>query len=185
MGSCQIRGATRDGWALYSFYFTSTTCQVTSTAPCACLWMIVSCILTIKDQSDSSKLQLDLAHTLSKWQVMWQMRFNASKCFVLRLSHARSTKQVNYTLDGTTLQETTSHSYLGVEITNDLKWGNHTQSISAKANRALGFIRRNLHCCPQDLKSITYQTLVRPLLGYSSIIWDPYTQEQKDKLEKI
>ena len=144
------------------------------------------CVLysIIKDQSDSTKLQLDL-DTLSKWQDTWQMRFNTSKCFVLRLSHARSTKQFNYTLGGTTLQETASHSYLGVEITNDLKWGNHIQSISARANRALGFIRRNLHCCPQDLKSIAYQTLVRPLLEYATIIWDPYTQEQKDKLEMI
>ena len=139
---------------------------------------------TIKGQSDSLQLQSDL-DTLSKWQDMWQMRLNATKCFVLRLSHARSPKQFKYTLGGTTLAETTSHSHLGIEITGDLKWENHIHSITARANRALGFIRRNLYSCPKELKATAYQTLVRPHLEFSSTVWDPYTQELKDQLEKV
>ena len=133
---------------------------------------------TIKGQSDSSQLQSDL-------DTLWQIRFNATKCFVLRLSRARSPKQFKYTLGGTTLAETTSHSYLGIEITGDLKWGNHIHSITAKANRALGFIRRNLYSCPKELKATAYQTLVRPHLEFSCTVWDPYTQELKDQLEKV
>ena len=57
---------------------------------------------------------------------------SASSC----LLHARSPKQFKYTLGGTTLEETTSHSYLGVEITNDLKWG--IISISYPQGSTLG-----------------------------------------------
>ncbi|XP_072036699.1 uncharacterized protein [Amphiura filiformis] len=139
---------------------------------------------TIKNQSDAQQLQDDL-NTLSMWQDLWQMSFNADKCFVLRLTHAKTPKQHQYTLGNKILQNTSSHSYLGVEITSDLKWGNHIQSKVAKANRALGFIRRNLYSCPKDLKATAYQTLVRPHLEYSSTIWDPHTQDLKDQLEKI
>ena len=55
----------------------------------------------------------------------------------------------------------------------------------AKVNRTLGFIRRNLYSCPQDLKSTAYQTLVRPHLEYLSTVWDPYTQEFKDQIERV
>ena len=133
----------------------------------------------IRGTLDLQQLQSDL-NTLSKWQDTRQMIFNTSKCFLLRLSHARSPKQFKYTLGNSTLQETTSHSYLGVEITHSLNWGNHVNIITAKANRALGFIRRNLYSCPQDLKSTAYPTLVRPHL-----VWDPYTQELKDQIERV
>ena len=77
-------------------------------------------------------------------------------------------------LGNSVLQQTKSHSYLGVEINQDLKWDTHINKITAKANRSLGFIRRNLASCPKNLKAQAYTTLVRlrPLLEYSSTVWD-------------
>ena len=87
-----------------------------------------------------------------------KMRLNTSTCFILRLLHTRSHKQFKYTLGNSTLHET-SHSYLGVEITHSLKWGDHVNTITVNANRALGFNRGNLYWCPQDIKTTAYQTL--------------------------
>ena len=33
------------------------------------------------------------------------------------------------------------------------------------------------HECPQQTKEAAYRTLVRPLVEYSSAVWDPYTQD--------
>ena len=113
------------------------------------------------------------------------MNFNPDKCFVMRLTHARNIKQFDYTLGNTTLQETDSHSYLGICITKDLNWNKHIHQITASANRTLAFIRRNLHSCPINIKTIGYTTLVRPLLEYSSSVWDPHTQTLINQIEMV
>ena len=81
------------------------------------------CVLyrEINNQLDSAELQKDLDE-LTKWEHDWQMHFNSDKCFVMRLTNARNVKQFKYTLGNTTLQETYSHSYLGVCITKNLNW---------------------------------------------------------------
>ena len=78
-----------------------------------------------------------------------------------------------------------SHSYLGVEISQDLKWDAHISKITASANRVNGFIRRNLESCPKETKSLAYKTLVRPIIEYSSSVWDPYTKEHIQEIGKV
>ena len=50
---------------------------------------------------------------------------------------------------GRPLESVESHKYLGVEIDRKLSWNKHISAITGKANRALGFIRRNLHITVQ------------------------------------
>ena len=57
-----------------------------------------------KHTRDTEILQDDL-DTLVKWEWDWQMSFNASKCFQMRITHKRKPIQVNYRLGNTTLEE--------------------------------------------------------------------------------
>ena len=41
-----------------------------------------------------------------------------------------------------------------------------------KANRNLDFLRRNVYACPQEVKEAPYKELMRPVLEYSSSVWD-------------
>ncbi|XP_072048268.1 uncharacterized protein [Amphiura filiformis] len=139
----------------------------------------------IVNDLDAEALQKDL-DTLSVWERTWQMRFNTAKCFTLKITHAR--KHIfthKYNLGGSILQETDSHQYLGVEITKDLKWKKHINQISAKGNRALRFIKRNLSSCTEDIKHTAFKTFIRPTIEYCSAVWDPYTQDQIYQLEAI
>ena len=101
------------------------------------------------------------------------------------MTHSHNPKTHTYSLANTILQETNSHTYLGVEIANDLKWNKHINNIAAKGNRALGFVKRNLRSCTEDIKQLAYQSLVRPSLEYSSAVWDPYTAEKIYQLEAV
>ena len=83
------------------------------------------------------------------------------------------------------MQETTSHSYLGVNISQDLKWDTHISKITTSANRVNGFINRNLISCTKQTKATAYKTLVRPILEYSSSVWDPYTKEHIHEIGKV
>ena len=144
------------------------------------------CVLyrEINSDADHLALQEDL-NTLVSWQKIWQMSFNAKKCFVMRLTHARKVKTYSYKLQDSILQETKSHTYLGVTLTSNLSWNEHINQIAATASRTLAFVMRNLHHCPQGVKESAYKTLVRPLLEYSSSVWDPHTVNSINTLESV
>ena len=113
------------------------------------------------------------------------MKFNAEKCYMLKISGARNIKQHKYKLSNTFLQETTSHTYLGAEISSDLKWTDHVNIITAKASRVLGYMRRNIHSCPRDLRATAFQSLVRPHLEYCFSVWDPHTNDLVDRIDAL
>ena len=75
--------------------------------------------------------------------------------------------------------------YLGVTITSDLRWNTHVSNVCTKANRTLGFLRRNLYSCPQEVKEAAYKGLVRPVLDYGSSVWDPPGVVLHEELESV
>ena len=60
-----------------------------------------------------------------------------------------------------------------------------TRGHHKKANGSLAFLRRNLASCPRDIKTKSYQALVRPILEYPSTSWDPYTKSNIQQLEGV
>ena len=61
----------------------------------------------------------------------------------------------------------------------------HVSNICTKANRTLGFLRRNLSACPQDVKESAYKGFVRPVLEHGSSVWDPSSILLQEELEKV
>jgi hypothetical protein len=54
-----------------------------------------------------------------------------------------------------------------------------------KANATLGFLRRNLRHYPTGCKRSAYRSLVRSVLEYGAIVWDPYAKKDIDALERV
>ena len=46
-------------------------------------------------------------------------------------------------------------------------------------------LSRNIKKAPQQTKITAINTLVRPRVEYNAAIWDPYTQENIDKIERV
>ena len=61
----------------------------------------------------------------------------------------------------------------------------HISNICNKANRTLGFLRRTLFSCPQNVKEAAYKGMVRPILEYASSVWDPHPDKLRKELEKV
>ena len=91
----------------------------------------------------------------------------------------------SYTLEGTDLENVESIKYLGVTITSDFRWNTHVSNVCTGANRTLGFLRRNLYSCPQEVKEAAYKGLVRPVLDYGSSVWDPPGVVLQEELESV
>ena len=88
-------------------------------------------------------------------------------------------------LEGIALDNLENIKYLGVTITNDLKWNTHISNICTKANRTLGFLRRYLSACPQDVKYSVYKGLLRPVLEFGISVFNPSSILLQEELEKV
>ena len=99
--------------------------------------------LTVTSASDAKTLQQDL-HKLGDWEKKWHMEFHPAKFQVLTVSRKRNPIHYEYKLHGHILEHVTSAKYLGVTFTSDMRWGQHVNNITSKANKTLDFIRRDL-----------------------------------------
>ena len=54
-----------------------------------------------------------------------------------------------------------------------------------RLNRTLGFLRRNIYSCPQEVKEAAYNGLVRPVLDYGSSVWDLPGVVLQEELESV
>ncbi|KAK3083079.1 hypothetical protein FSP39_013376 [Pinctada imbricata] len=138
----------------------------------------------IRNRGDPEKLQADLDR-LEEWEKRWQMSFHPSKCTVIRVTGRRKPMETKYTLHGHTLEVVNSGKYLGVTVSNTLRWNEHIQTTSSKAHRTLGFLRRNLGRSTPQVKVTAYTALVRPILEYASTVWDPHQVTSVRELEGV
>ena len=98
------------------------------------------CYREIKDTEDTLKLQKDIDQ-LGCWARKWSIRFQPVKCNMMQITRKRiKTIHASYTLEGTVLENVENIKYLGVTITNDLRWNTHVSNVCTKANRTLGFL---------------------------------------------
>ena len=66
------------------------------------------------------------------------MRFQPVKCNMMQLTRKHLNKiQAFYTLEGVVLENVDNIKYLGVTITNDLKWKTHVRNFVLKQTEPL------------------------------------------------
>ena len=115
--------------------------------------------LPIKSEQDSILLQWDLG-TLSQWAKVWQMRFNLSKCTVMRCTMSHNPIIVHYSLHGSTLSLMHKHMYLGVMLNDHFSWFIHVTNVANKATRMLDFLKHHLSKCSSNVKVFAYLTVI-------------------------
>jgi hypothetical protein len=140
--------------------------------------------LAIKSNSDCLTLQKDL-DKLSAWEKKWKMAFHPDKCNVLSITRNKKVIKHQYILHNQILKHTDKATYLGVTIQSNFKWQSHINNICNKANKTLGFLKRNLNINSICIKEQAYKSLVRPTLEYACSVWDPYVIGDISSIEKV
>ena len=112
------------------------------------------------------------------------MKFNATKCYIMSIK--KKTHKF-YQLGGQILEQVDSNPYLGLQISEDLKWSTHISNITKKANSTIGhrLPQTKLTTLSEGMQENAYISLVRSVLEYGATIWDPYQKNDIEKLEKI
>lgn len=114
------------------------------------------CYRPIENVQDCEQLQKDIDH-LTSWAKKWYMRFEPSKCKIMRITRKTTHKiTYQYTMDHTSLESVQHMKYLGVTISGDLRWNRHVADITGRASKLLGLLRRNLPTCDRRVKEAAY-----------------------------
>ena len=133
------------------------------------------CILyrQIKYTEDAILLQSDI-NSFMEWASIWQMKLNVDKCHSMSVTLSKLyTISRTYYMDNSPLSQVDSCKYLGVIIQSDLKWNMHVNYITAKANKTLGFLKRNISCASIHAKKLAYTVFIRSQLEYAATVWAP------------
>ncbi len=139
---------------------------------------------TIKCPNDAVQLQDDI-NNLDDWSSTSGIAFNPSKCKAQTITRKINPITTSYSMNTSQLVSTKSERDLGVWISSDLTWTFQVNKQCERANKDLGYIRRNtrtIHSVPT--RRTIYLTLVRPHLGYATQVWSPQSIELMLKLER-
>ena len=113
------------------------------------------------------------------------MHFHPQECQTMHITNKHNIIQSTYTIHNHKLQTTNTAKFLGIHIHSTLNWNTHINKTAQKANTTSAFLHRNIRTCPRKTKHLAYTTLVRPILEYASIIWDPHTASNIHRLETV
>lgn len=144
----------------------------------------VKIFLTYNCYADHTFLQHDL-DAFSSWCKINLMELNHKKCNSMCFFR-RSHLKVDYVLNGHTLNKVDAVSDLGIFLDAKLNFVQHISLTVNKARSVLGFIKRwaKEFNDPYITKQL-YTSLVRPILEYGSIIWDPTYNVHINTVESV
>ena len=111
------------------------------------------------------------------------MPFNLEKCKVMHIGHKNV--NANYSLLGRDVSTCQQEKDLGVVITNDLQPTKQCIEVEKKAQKVLGYIKRQFKSRNKDVILSLYKSLVRPHLEYAVQFWAPSLRKDIERLEKV
>lgn len=104
----------------------------------------------------------------------------------MSFTRRQATILFDYSLNNHSITRVSVKKYLGILLTSDLDYHSHIKHVTCKSLKTLGFIKRfssNFNIT-YSLKNV-YCVLIRPIIEYGSIIWDPYTSSDSSLLERV
>ena len=90
-----------------------------------------------------------------------------------------------HTIDGTSITSYNVVKDLGVQIDSQLKFHDHTTTITKKANRLLAIIQKTFQHFDKNTVINLYKSYIQPVLEYGNIVWGPQYILDQQNIEKV
>ena len=145
----------------------------------------VKLYVTYDDPVGHLLLQGDLDRFFS-WCSINLMELNLKKCKHMIFSRSKVYFDEDYLLDGSILDCVSSIVDLGILLDRKLSFDSHISTMINKAYGVLGFMKRwaKEFSDPYVTKQL-YTSLVRPVLEYGSVVWDPNGTGDIGRIESV
>jgi len=110
------------------------------------------------------------------------MKINPDKRKAVNFTKARVKERIKCYFGDQLIPEASSFKYLGIITRSDLNWADHVNYTIRKARKALHFITHILRKGNNNAKRLVYTAIVRPILEYGAVYWDPNREGQVSAL---
>ena len=134
-----------------------------------------------------SSLQLDI-NRADEWAQKWKMKFNVNKCKVLHFNMGENNHYDYYMVDQHTMCKMTAtpqEKDIGVIFDNNLQFNSHITTTVNKCQQILSIIKRSFDFIDENIMTLLYSTLVRPIIEYSNVIWAPHLRKHINMMEAV
>ena len=135
---------------------------------------------TVQSTTDQENLQKAI-DAMSNWCCENGMKLHPDKCKIMHFGNKNDHK---YYLEGKEIEESDCERDLGVQISTDMKYTKHIDSVCKKANGILTQLQRSVTYRNEVYIEI-YKTYVRPILESATIVWNPECVGGIKKLEAV
>ena len=122
---------------------------------------------------------------ISAWAKQWLVNFNPQKTIAMLFALMKPETIPRLIFDSVYIDYVDQHKHLGVTHTDNGKWQNHIDKILASGSKVIGVMRKLKYTFSRIALNQIYISYARPILEYSSIVWDNCTTEQSNSLEKL
>src|SRR6218665_1318118 len=84
------------------------------------------------------------------------------------------------------LNRVTETKFLGLALTEDLKWGKQIDTVVKKISKVVGILYRISHILDTDKLKLLYRALLEPYITYCCSVWgSPYKNGNLDRILRV
>ena len=122
---------------------------------------------------------------ISAWAKKWLVDFNPIKTVAILFTLRPLDFLPLLNFNNTIINFVESHKHLGITLSYNGQWHPHIETILTSAYKVLGIMRKLKYKFTRQALNQMYVSYVRPLLEYSSIVWDGCSEQDKTSLERL
>ena len=124
---------------------------------------------------------------VSNWFKANKLSVNASKTnyMIFHMTSVKVRKDLNVSLNNTTLERVQYTKFLGDLIDECLTWKQHIDCVSKTVSRNIGVMNKLKYSIPGRILHTLYCTLITPYLNYGILIWGRTCKSYLDTLIKL
>ena len=129
---------------------------------------------------------------LDEWLMGNKLSLNVAKTHAMLIASQQKHKSLAHSdirldpkIRGREIEIRSKAKYLGVLIDENLNWKEHIRTVSAKASRAVGFLKYSKQHLPLTAVKTLYTSIVEPHFQYCCSIWGCCNATEIQLLQKL
>jgi hypothetical protein len=146
-------------------------------------WVMYADDMKIYNDSLNYQMLFNDISNISKWASDWQLPLNIGKCTVLHIGDKNPCH--GYYLGGVELLKSSSCLDLGVLVTSNLSWSEHTSYVVKRANKIVYLLSKTFTKTTLAVTAKLIKSYVRPVLEFGHGVWAPNLKRDIDLLESV
>ena len=134
------------------------------------------------------KLQLAIKD-LARWCKLNGMTINTEKTKAMlvttRQRRSRINDDLNLSLNNIQLLTVSNEKVLGVQIDNNLSWGEHVRKVTKKMSTNIWLLSKVKNYLSNEHRVMFYKSYIQPHLDYANIVWSSMSKTNLMQIERL